>query len=381
MLSELVINAGGSKLEITRAIIETGLDIPVPRSIWKYSHQDFSSATGSDGVRILKLRDLEYPLIIRGSHPNDYHGFIDVVSTFRDVSPSNVEQKILMIEQALLRDDVKYHCDDWNQEPSPEVHILIQEQSRSPIIGSMMRHPHDKSIIMVEYADIRLRDHIRFHFREHNSFALIYQDERKNRYYDRCNISQSEIDELVEMYEKLEKSGILNPEWTHQVEFGLKPLLFFQARPFKKYQAPANFEIPKNNSDIDLQTNCVFGITPEEGIKVPYSQLFTLPEMRRFSTGDIPRSEPYAIVLGDNPQEPLETSQRLGNLKMIITGLGAGQIQSHSIYRFMKKADYSVNCSELNSRFWRILDKNDRVRLISNGLEELISFMKNNEER
>ena len=64
MISDAIIQRGGSKLEITRAVIESGLKIPVPRSAWLYYGQDIGSLRGS-------FNDMRKPVIVRGSHPND----------------------------------------------------------------------------------------------------------------------------------------------------------------------------------------------------------------------------------------------------------------------------------------------------------------------
>ena len=50
-------------------------------------------------------------------------------------------------------DGVRIHCEDWKQPYSPEVHFLIQEQG-SDIVGSMLRHPHDKQRLIIQYRDI-----------------------------------------------------------------------------------------------------------------------------------------------------------------------------------------------------------------------------------
>src|SRR3989338_3680674 len=132
MITPQLIQRGGSKLEITRALLEAGIDMPIPRSTWKYYGQSLDSI-------LPEFNKMKKPVIVRGSHPNDYHGFIDVIPTVRDVETvQGLERAVKKIESRMYDPTVKAHCDDWGQPYSPEVHILLQEQSPSPVFGSML---------------------------------------------------------------------------------------------------------------------------------------------------------------------------------------------------------------------------------------------------
>jgi len=148
MISQNIIRRGGSKLEITRALIERNVGIPVPVSTWKYYGQDL------DSIR-RDFESMRKPVIVRGSHRNDYEGFIDVVPTYRNVNDfRELENAVRYIEGATESDDVRVHCEDWDQPYTPKVHILVQEQSRSAIVGSMLRHPHDRKQLIIQYFDM-----------------------------------------------------------------------------------------------------------------------------------------------------------------------------------------------------------------------------------
>src|SRR3989339_215015 len=125
MITEEKIKRGGSKLEITREVLEGRLDIPVPISAWRYYGDDLAPLVNA-------FQGMKKPVIVRGSHPNDYHGFVDVVPTIRDVvSIPELEKAVRIIEDEVKSEDVRIHCEDWKQPFTPEVHILMQEQSRS----------------------------------------------------------------------------------------------------------------------------------------------------------------------------------------------------------------------------------------------------------
>ena len=43
VISQELIGRGGSKLEITRALLEQEADVPIPNSIWRYYGQSLDS--------------------------------------------------------------------------------------------------------------------------------------------------------------------------------------------------------------------------------------------------------------------------------------------------------------------------------------------------
>jgi hypothetical protein len=204
MITQETINRGGSKLEFTRAIIERRLAVPVPVSAWRYCGQDLS-------ILRKDFDAMKKPVIVRGSHPNDYHGFIDVVPTERDVKEwSQLEFSVRRIERQIQQNpDVRIHCEDWGQPYIPEVHILLQEQSPSQYIGSMIRHPHTREI-HIEWYDISDKGLVK------NCADTIENNLIVNDVSPLEEVTEGEIKEIIEMYKALESTGLLDPEWSHQ---------------------------------------------------------------------------------------------------------------------------------------------------------------------
>jgi hypothetical protein len=331
MITQEKINRGGSKLEITRALIEAGLDneIPVPRSTYKYFGQSLDSI-------LPEFHRMKKPVIVRGSHPNDYHGFIDVIPTKRDVTKiSELEEAVREIEQTAESEDVKVHCEDWNQPYSKEVHVLIQEQGSS-IVGSMLRHPNDKNQLRIEYFDII--DNIN---REPNSYASF--DELGLSHISNIEISDNKISELMEMYKKLEKSGIIDTEWSHQVEFGLRPLMFYQARPFKKFQPKGDFSISYLHIPFGkiIRSEDCFGITPSEGIDLE----FYFRDCHEFSPifgAGLPLNRSYGLAITAKSRQSFSLGCKIGDIKVFCSPCLRNHYLSHFNYRFMKKAEISL---------------------------------------
>ncbi|MFA6462294.1 MAG: hypothetical protein WCV90_08585 [Candidatus Woesearchaeota archaeon] len=333
MISEETINRGGSKLEITRYILEHDLDIPVPRSIWKYAGESLDPLKS-------EFEKFKKPVIVRGSHPNDLHGYIDVIPTFRGIdSFSRLEKAVREIERVAASHKVKTHALDWGQEFTPEVHVLIQEQNPSGQLGSMLKHPHS-SDIRIQYRDLE-------DYRCGGTYIYAVFNEEKRKIYhggssfvNQCKeVKNHELRRLADIYRKLIVYGVLDPEWAYQVEFGLKPLQFFQARPFKKIVPEANFSLPS----IPKKGVCLwgwgFGITPKEGIDLPFFAPGDYKDLHR-KVRD--RVEGYGLITSSRPQVSPDPGIRFHNLKVYCSSSPLHQFLEHGNYRLMKRADFSI---------------------------------------
>ncbi len=362
MISQEAIDRGGSKLEITRALLEGDTDIPVPNSTWKYYDQSL------DSIRT-DFEKMRKPLIVRGSHPNDYHGFIDVIPTHRNVFTfSALEDAVRDIEGTVAGEEVRIHSEDWNQHYTPAVHLLIQEQSPSKIVGSMIRHPHDKTKLRIQYADIQDRLSIP---RGCLSFALI--DDGKivkhlSSLKEEQTVTNDDIRQVIEMYEQLEKSGVVDYSYSQQMEFGLKPLLFYQARPFKPFQPAQSFDIPVTKDQIYAESEECFGITPPEGIELPFvvGWWITLLGDRWKESPELGTDgKDYGLIFGKDLPETPPIGKKFRNMVAFASVSSAKNYLLHHSYRLMKKAQYSLMEYDVNKvTDLRFLEKS---RLFSNG--------------
>lgn len=370
MITQEIINRGGSKLEITRAIIEQGLDIPVPVSAWRYYDDNLAPL-------ITSFQKMRKPVIVRGSHPNDYHGFIDVVPTIRDINTtSDLEKAVKTIEGRMRDEDVKTHCEDWQQEFSPEVHILMQEQSPSPITGGMLRHPHREGGYFIQYRDLTDNGPCRFPC----SYAMINLDCGAFYSGGMDKRSDEELRGALEMFKKLEESGILEKEWAYQVEFGFDPLLFFQARPFKRMQPAQDFKVPYSEKQLGIYSHCSFGITPKEGVELDF--LFSSPDELEYSpsrtNSKIDSIEGKAGLIQTRKFHPGGSSSidlKLKNLVCFCSPCVSYDFLFHENYRFMKKAEISMteaHIPSLHSVHLYDLPTFKRARVYSNGFSGAI---------
>jgi hypothetical protein len=370
MISRNLIERGGSKLEITRALVERDIGVPVPVSTWRYYDQSIDSI-GRDFERMRK------PVIVRGSHANDYDGFIDVIPTYRDIHDfRELEEAVRNIERVTESDAVRVHCDDWGQPYTPEVHILVQEQSPSPILGSMIRHPHDRSQLRIQYYDVS----------DDSSWRAPVSHATKDRYdgfrhKSHIDVTDQEIMELIEMYERLEASGIVDEETSQQMEFGLRPLLFFQSRQFRRFEPAKGFDIPWS-FELDhpyMTGHDFFGITPEDGIELPFIPA-SCSDVLWYESDPITQKQRYGLILADKLNESPPTGKRFGKLAMFCSPCQEFNYLFHNNFRLMRMADYSVvdfmapGVKKTGLLYYNKedLDEFRRSRLFSNGNHGII---------
>ncbi len=360
MISTQQIQRGGSKLEITRAIIEQGADkkIPVPKSIWRYSGQDL-------GPLKKEFDNMEKPVIVRGSHPNDYHGFIDVCPTYRGVNTfSELEEHIQCAEMVMGLNEMKIHCEDWEQPYNPEIHFLIQEQ-KSQFIGTMMRHPHTGKL-MIEYFNIMTMGYEVIPIETvwvdadgiYPKESIIDKKAGKISEPSRLKLMQigsienpndKEIREAIKMYENLESSGIIDGTFAQKVEFGFRPLNFFQANPFMKFEPMADFALPKPDKRIPhMWAPLSFGITPKKGSEFQF-KIASAVDILDNKIELITNKNPYGLLITRQFRDTPPTGKRFGNIAVFCSPCSEDMYLNHSHYRIMKKADYSlIGASPIN---------------------------------
>lgn len=333
--ASIPIERGGGKLEITRALAAAGF--PVPRSEYLYY-----SDLDKPNLLAACFRSFPNPVVVRGSHPNDWQGYIDVLPTFLNVdTEQDFEYAITKIKATAASDAVRAHAEDWGQPFSPEVHILVQEQHSSSLIGSMLRHPHVLGRIDVNYID---RD--TYHPDYGTTHALIRRARSgkiDNKSADLVHIPQlsdAEVEEVFGLYEQVEQSGLLDPEWVYQMELGFRPLSIFQLRPFKRREAAQDFELPDvyGTTFPTIRSRLVFGITPADGILLD----FTAGLYRDIEMGDlIPTDQPYGFITG-KVRRSLATDIRLNALKAYVTPTPTAQYLEHGDYRLLKRAQFGM---------------------------------------
>ncbi len=233
--------------------------------------------------------------------------------------------------------DLRRHAEDWGQPFTPEAHVLVQEQSRSLIVGSMLRHPHKLEEIDMNYANIEERPLMNL------SSAQIRKDDFISIINWTTNITKEEIKEAVKTYEEVEKSGLVDPKWLYQMEIGLNPFMIYQLRPFKMRQPVQNFALPASDG-VDfpvITSDLAFGITPSDGVRLNFVAA-DFWEIVNCSQRILPKQGPYGLLLADRPRGSLPTDVMLGDLAVILSKSNECTYLEHGDYRLLKKSQFGL---------------------------------------
>lgn len=241
-----------------------------------------------------KLGDIKVPAgdhgqyIVRGSHPMDFQGLVDVLATKVDIR--YVGKWVEHVQRQAKSPAVMAYGQYEN--PSYNGRVLVGIQ---PYLdcqkGSIVEHPNIPGTYVVSYVDARYETGV------DEAITTVY-DSKQNRFKWISGVShevtggaEERTKRAVELYQHVDTSGLAKPGLSLQVEF-LNPkdqLYVAQVRAFKEKQQ-ANFEL----NAID---RLVFGVTPQEGIVVP-----VYLSTDGFVTGDQPSyKEPWAYL---KPMEP-----------------------------------------------------------------------------
>ena len=97
---------------------------------------------------------MKKPVIVRGSTKYDYDADIDVAPTRREIYTAKELSDFVSWAEAYMHTNVvSWDREDSNLPTDHSIDFLIQEQSPSKIIGSMIRNPHTGNL-HIEYTDI-----------------------------------------------------------------------------------------------------------------------------------------------------------------------------------------------------------------------------------
>lgn len=364
--SPIPIERGGGKLEATRALEEAGF--PVPKSRYLY-YPDLER----QNILAAAFRDLPKPLIVRGSHENDMHGYIDVLPTVRDVTTAEeLNDAIRLIKQTASSEALRIHAADWGQPFTPEVHVLLQEQSPSNIAGSILRHPHVMDRVDMQYID--RKEYRESDWKPVHTLARYTNDQGLWQTHEDWGIAREQISNAMKIYQEVESSGIIDPDWVYQMEIGLNPFLIYQLRPFKRREPAKRFPIPQSYKTTDpiITSNLVFGITPEEGLALNF---VSMDSVSLYHGYELPEPDPYGLILAGRMYESLPARVQYRNLKAYVTTGYEHNYLEHGEYRFLKRADiamvnyHAFNVGETRGSYHQPEDFNPfkRARIWSNG--------------
>lgn len=335
MISQEIINRGGGKLEVTRAIIERGLTdiLPVPRSIWHYAGEDL-------GLLKSEFEKMQKPVIVRPSTSRDLEDEVGVYCSPHVDSWDKFERAIKEAEAFYAGESMRLFCKDLEIPHDHRVNFLIQEFKNSTL-GTMVQNPHT-GIIRLEYRTGE--DYLLNREREFNPDGTPIEE--PSHWYGgvfREDKTTQDQKQARDLFLAFIASGILDPSYAFALEVGMEPKFFLQARLFKRKQPAETWQLPLVDEETPhIKGRECFGITPPEGVVYQTFQ-------NSIPAETIEHRKPYALIknncygsyyiLRDNVHQEAQNSSPLGNLQ-VYKGESVYWL-NHSNYRLVRKAKIS----------------------------------------
>jgi len=342
---------------------------------------------GGDVENFLKKLDMSKRKIVRGCHPLDVHGMVDVIYTAvdqRDIRQvRDAIRKILDVAQ-----DPKVHSYMEYESGKPfdgKVGILVQNYYGTER-GSIIEHPHEKGTYRVEYVNpsITSKEIVDTYIADETGKAFDVWVARlapktEKLYKNRQDLEPSRMQQIIALYRNIQETGLMPSTHSFQMEYGAtsNDIMFYQARLFRPYERQAEFSVKVDlrNKDPEGLTSAVtpynvFGITPEQGIEFKVVDLTTdVVEEQKGNESLAYRHGAYfhhhslgLQVQPRNMQAYMPTDESL---------------LEHGHFRWMQKSPLTLGGIRGDDEITRIREVTDdiRVRLCSNGVRGGYSFI------
>ena len=319
------------------------------------------------------------PVIVRGSHPNDHEGLVDVIKTVKNVfTPEGIENAINDIKLNASFPLVKSYAEDFEGQPyDGKIRIMIADQLLNKNFldavhvdrGSIIEHPHQRNTYLIELIPPNLTPIAAFEravVRDDEIIHYIDDGDEKTLSDDSATMFKNgDYKQLIDLYQLVQFSEFIPSDTSFQMEFGYTTtpekgkakVQFFQAMPFKKFEEPPYFL-----GDHDKSNYTCFGITPPEGLVLPLRTT-----SNSIDDEEVDISEPYALIIYKNTRSRSLSFQPKNMFAYLAVGARASSFE-HNHYRWIKKAQVSIT-DNLQTGMEKDTKK---IRIISNGINSIV---------
>lgn len=365
-----------------------GFDEFLPNADFLLSHQTFDDIKnkGRYNSGFIYSDVLENgPVIVRGSHPNDHEGLVDVIRSRKDI---NTKDKLIGIIKT-IRDsanlsNVHLYNKYEGQSYDGNIRIMIADQLMDDYVfhsnisaerGSIIEHPHQKNTYIIEIATPTLtkKEYLnRFVVRNNEVVQCLDDgDEISVSNFD-CNLADKKnYSQIIDLYSLVKFSEFIPSDISFQMEFGFtnKPrknkanVQFFQARPFKKFEEPTFILGDHENSNY-----MCFGITPKKGIELPLNMLSVNNEKDIMNF-----KKNYALIIEHNSSSR-DLSFQPKKMQVYLSAKNRAASLEHNNFRWVRKAEVSIMDNSKTNELVYLKPK--KIKIISNGINSIIEKIK-----
>lgn len=385
-LAKKYLDKGGSKAG-TRAFLDETQDGKFREHLPTGSHY---LPPDGDIEELLSKLDEESPKIVRGCHPLDFYGMVDVIPSLAYLirTKAEVRSAIKKVLQWSKGEDVASYMEYETGEPfDKKIGILVQDfypkTWGDPRSGSIIEHPHKRGFF-------RIFDRTE---ETYNSDGVPH---------DRSAVwKDAQAERVIKLYRKVQESGLIPSTHSFQMEWVKQggSLWIVQGRLFKPFEKPGDFEVTYESLGDQLNTHLTrdlsaFGITAPEGTEpMPRADL-TLGYVTQDHIGTVrefirSRKDHPAVAYahngfnGDHSSLPLEIQP--GNLRVYLP-YHPSSVLEHGDFRWMQKAQVTLGglgaySPESGVPLYGDLRRNQEpgddvwVKVISNGITGALCFV------
>jgi len=297
------------------------------------------------------------PVIVRSSHPNDYAGLVDAISTQKGAKNRfDLELAVETIRSNAKCEEVLSYNEFEGQSYDGRVGIMVQPQNNG-IRGNIVEHPHERGTYLLDFVDEGIGDGVISI--DHVVSANGELDDLNKSLLRSASIE--DVRRVINLYKMVRETDFVGKDYSFQMEFGInerrfkdkEKILFYQARLFNKFVTPP-FEL-----DGDPKYQC-FGVTPKEGVVLPVIKTFHAdPEVNE-------ATEPFAWVIR-NMTLPMPLWVQPRKMKAFLPIGSRVNSLEHNTFRWARRAEVSITAPTEEFNFEK-LHTGDYVNIRSNGI-------------
>lgn len=301
--------------------------------------------------------------IVRASHPHDFQGLVDVVSTQVVEKDADIGEVIDRMRKYAKNKLVMSYGRYENPAYDGKIAIGVQPylQHRR---GSVVEHPNRPGEYVISYVN----DNATWNLSGLEIETAMYnaaEDECKWLGGERIEAEKAKI--IADLYKLIERSNLVQDSLAFQVEFldDGESVVIAQVRAFTKKQI-ADFKL-------EGRERLVFGVTAPEGIELPVIQS---PSGYDRDRKLISHAEPWAFLktLHDDPL-PLDFQPKSMEAFLISQSWSSGITPSleHHHFRYAQKANVTVFEDQLRHKhdFSRLIYGEDDFEMLKLKMRNL----------
>jgi len=341
----------------------------------------------ADIEHFLSQVDFSKAKAVRGCHPLDFVGMVDVIPTGFTEGIDGVRSDIHEILEAANSSEVRRFMEYETGKPyDGKIIVFVQDKCGSGVRGSIIEHPHEKGIYRIgQVTKEGLRENVSEICCSNDARMINNRDSKKDKLVFKPDdgfvvFTKDQVKRIINLYEAIKDSGLIPEGYSFQMECGIgwttNEVMFYQARLFKPFQERASFDVLDIYNGLDLSIKDktlqydVFGVTPEMGIELGLVELNEESLVKYSSRKEMA----YGCNLsGEHKGTPLNIMPE----NLVAYFPDRPEVLGHGNYRWLQKADYGlIAVRKKIKESIQSLDEEIKVRIYSDGIRGLVCLVK-----